>query len=143
MATYKVTIENKEYGIKMEMFKGLTKEQAEEKKALFVPVDGYEAHIYIEMNQHEKVINQLIMNCVSEWIGGLENTMLDYEEGSEEYENAKQMLNHDELFDMFYSDIMVETRRNYKSHLRFAGKAFIEERIEKALKKNGYGKKAE
>ena len=119
---------------------GLSKEEAMEIKNNSPKVEGYEVKVFTEMNQHEKVINQLIRQCVSEWIGGLECTMMDNEPGTEEYENAKAMLNHDSLFDMFYSDIMVETRKNCKSHLRFAGKAFIEERIEAALKREGYGK---
>lgn len=138
MATYGVRVVIN--GMKQTFKSGLTKEEATEIKNTITPPEGWEVQVFIEMNQHEKVINRLISQCVTEWIGGLENQVQDSEEDSEEYKNAKAMLNHDSLFSAFYSDIMVETRKNAKSHLRFAGKQFIEERIEAALKRNGYGK---
>lgn len=146
MATYGIRLENTVSGFKTILKKGLSKEEATQmkndmnKKAEEAGLTDVKVVRFIEMNQHEKVINHLIQNCISELIGGLENQMMDNEEGSEEYEEAKAMLNHDMLFDAFYSDIMAETKRNAKSHLRFAGKGFIEDRIEKALERNGYGK---
>ena len=146
MATYTVKMVNESIGFKKVVKAGLTKEEAiqlrddSNKGIKENGIEGFEFKVAIQMNEHEKVIDRIIRNCVSEWIGGYENTMTDYPEGSEEYEAAKAMLNHDRLFDAFYADIMLETKRNAKSHVRFAGKQFIEDRIETALKKNGYGK---
>lgn len=146
MASYGVRLVNEEAGIKNDLKADMTYEEATKMRDELnanmakVGMDTLKAVRFAKMNQHEKVINQLVRQCVSEWIGGLENTMQDYTEDTEEYQNAKAMLNHDDLFNMFYSDIMAETKRNAKSHLRFAGKKFIEERIENALEKCGYGK---
>lgn len=145
MATYGIRLVNKDNGFKVDVKKGMEKEEAAKAvaemnaNAATAKLD-VKAVMFIEMNQHEKVINQLIQNCISEWIGGLENTVADNEPGDEDYEAAKAMLNHDDLFNVFYEDIMAETKRNAKSHLRFAGKQFIEDRIENALKRFGYGK---
>ena len=143
MATYAVRLNNGT--TKQIVNKGMTREAAhelaEQYRAL-IPAENtaLKVQVIIEMNAHERVIVRLIQQCVSEWIGGLENTMLDYPKGSEEYERAKATLNHDDLFDAFYSEIMAETKQNYKSHVRFAGKQFIIDRIESRLTKEGYGK---
>lgn len=121
----------------------LTKEEAISFRDAMLPVADHaelKLKIFIEMNQHEKMVNFLIQQGVSEWIGGLENTLLDYPEDSEEYQNAKADLNHDTLFGCIYNYVMDNSRGNYASHIRFAGKKFIEERIESILIKEGYGK---
>ena len=142
MATYGVRIRNLEFGIKKTMASGLTKEQAiemaEGMKAL--ETDTIKIVAFIEMNQHERQVDLLIQDAVSEFIGARECTMMDFPEDSEEYQMAKSNLNHDELFREIYDHVMEESQGNYRSHLRFAGKAFVEERIEARLKREGYGK---
>lgn len=142
MATYGVRIRNLEAGIKYTMASGLTREQAiemaERMKAL--ETDTIKISAFIEMNQHERQVDFLIQDAVSEFIGARECTMMDFPEDSEEYQMAKSSLNHDELFREIYDHVMEESQGNYRSHLRFAGKAFVEERIEARLKREGYGK---
>ena len=99
------------------------------------------AVVFIEMNAHEKQVERLITEAVSEIIGGFENQLYDSEEGSEEWLAAKAVLNHDTLFGMIYDNVMYySSNKRHASHIRFAGKAFIEERIERRLTKEGYGK---
>lgn len=143
------------YGVKCDtlgnitvLIKGLTKEEAERRAnesngiakengcAEYMKFYAYEE---VKLNSHEKQVARLIANATSEIIGGFENTLLDYPEDSEEYKGAKAVLNHDTLFEMIYRYVMEESRSNYASHIRFAGKKFIEERIEKRLAKEGYG----
>lgn len=141
------------YGVKCDtlgnikvLIKGLTKEEAERRANESNGIakengcaEYMKFYAYREMNSHEKQVAKLISLATSEIIGGYENTLLDYPEDSEEYKEAKEILNHDTLFGMIYDYVMEESRRNYASHIRFAGKQFIEERIEKRLQKEGYG----
>ena len=146
MATYgiKVVIGNEKTVAK----RGLSKEEAHrmaDETNAKAQENGLAEHmkaiVFIEMNAHEKEVERLISNAVSELIGGWENAMNDSVEGSEEYESAKAMLNHDTLFDCIYEEVMYySSNKRHASHIRFAGKAFIEERIERRLKKEGYGK---
>jgi hypothetical protein len=134
------------YGIKLDVikvFENMTKAEASEMLEKMKPgaqATGYNVTMFISMNTREREIDRLIQEAVSEWIGGLENTLMDFPEDSEDYKQAKKLLNHDSLFDIIYRDIMEESRSNKASHIRFAGKEFIADRIEKALKKDGYGK---
>lgn len=134
------------YGIKLngqKIMHGMSKAEAKEKLELLKNANeqyGIKFTLCIEMNAHERVIDSLIQDAVSQFIGGYENTLSDYAEGTEEYEYAKKILNHDTLLDIIYKDVMVNSKRNYASHIRFAGKQFIIDRIETRLKKAGYGK---
>ena len=81
---------------------------------------------------------------------GLENTMLDNPEGSEEYENAKATLaNHDglvaELYNMATTDIyddgsccFSQAAASYLKDIRFCGKEWLMDRCEARIKKAGY-----
>ena len=92
-----------------------------------------------KLNEHEKVVARLISQAVSEYIGGYENSMLDNEPGTEAYEEAKAFLSdHNELVDAIYREVMSESKGNTRSHIRFAGKQFILDRIERRLEKEGY-----
>ena len=145
MATYTVRVKNTEIDWKADLKTFDTYEEAAE----LVAVSNNNAKennlpfrfsIKGNYNSREATINRLIQSTVSEWICGLENQMMDNAPDTEEYKSAKEMLNHDTLFDCFYSDIIADTQNNMQSHIRFAGKKFIEQRIEAALKKFGYGK---
>ena len=145
MATYGVRVINTETGAKAVYDSKLTKEEAitkkNELKALIQNNDFHlTVQVFIEMNMHEKMVSRLIQYAVSELIGGRENTLLDYPEDSEEYQTAKACLNHDELFAEIYDYVMMESKGNYASHIRFAGKQFIEDRIDARLVNEGYGK---
>lgn len=142
MATYAVGFKNIKTGKTNIGVKGLTKDEALQMKESMkaVETESVKVIVKIEMNNHEKQVNTLISRAVSEIIGGYENTLLDYMEEDEEYKKAQDILNHDTLFDMIYDYVMNESASNYASHIRFAGKQFIEDRIEARLKKEGYGK---
>ena len=92
-----------------------------------------------------------IKHAANDLLGGLENTMLDNREGSEEYESAKALLeNHDalvkELYEMATTAIYGEgfccfDERAVTKELReinFCGKAWLMERCEKRITKEGY-----
>ena len=93
-----------------------------------------------EMNAHEKLAYRMVCEYMSEWIGGLENVMMDNPEGSDEYESAKATLDrgHEALENDIYEMVMEESDKSMLKHLRFAGEAFIRERISKRLTKWGY-----
>ena len=142
MATYAVGFKNVVTGRVSIAMTGLSKEEATNMKNAMTEAETeiVKAVMKIEMNKHEKAVDRLIQNAVSEIIGGFENTLYDYAEDDEEYKEAKRVLNHDTLFDMIYGDVIAESENNADSHIRFAGKKFIEDRIEARLKKEGYGK---
>lgn len=142
MAKYSFGFKNTQTGKVSIAVTGMTKAEAYKMKEACKAVenDALKAVIKIEMNSHEKQIDKLIARGVSEIIGGWENTLEDYPEDHEEHKKAEAILNHDTLFDYIYDYVMIESASNYASHIRFAGKEFIEDRIESRLKKEGYGK---
>ena len=93
-----------------------------------------------EMNKHQREAFRCVCEASGEYIGGWENTMLDYPEDHEEYKNAQTVLSrtHEELVDDIYQMVMAESDKGVLRHLRFAGKDFILERIDRRLKKWGY-----
>lgn len=93
-----------------------------------------------EMNAHELLAFRFVCAEMSEIIGGNENTLNDYEEDSEEYKSAYEFLHsgHNELVDFIYRNVMIAADKGTAKHMRFAGEAFIRERISKRLTKWGY-----
>ena len=94
-----------------------------------------------EMNAHEKAMYYIMDEWTREMIGGNENTLLDYPEDSEEYKHAYKFLHqgHESLADYFYQMIMADCAKGSNAeHARFAGSAFLRERIERRLTKWGY-----
>lgn len=85
------------------------------------------------------------------WIvGGLENTMEDNGKDTEEYKDAEaQLKNRDALAERIYEEVITTVFNDgvmscganderYLKDIRFCGKAWIMERIDKRLKKMGY-----
>ena len=105
---------------------------------------------YAECNARQKKAYANIYHACNWLIGGLENTMLDNEEGSPEYESAKAKLaDHEalvnELYDMATTDIYDDgsccfgkAAESYLKDIRFCGKDWLLERCEKRVKKSGY-----
>lgn len=92
-----------------------------------------------EMNTRQKIATKLAWEMCGDIVGGFENTLLDYDPSEEEYKNAERLLkDHDALVEMIYDDVMSDTEKIYLKHLRFVGKDFIIERIDRRLKKWGY-----
>ena len=103
-----------------------------------------------EMNARQKKAFYNIYHASNWLLGGLKNTMLDNEEGSEEYESAKAALaDHDglvaELYRMATTEIygdgfcaFSDSAEKAIRDIRFCGKDFLMERCEKRIKKAGY-----
>ena len=80
---------------------------------------------YADCNARQKKAFKNIFHASNWLLGGLENTMLDNPEGSEEYERAKATLaNHDglvaELYSMATTDIYDDGSCCFKSSARFS-----------------------
>ena len=90
-------------------------------------------------NAHEKLAIILVKEAMSSIIGGYENTLLDFEDGDEEYKNAYEFLHsgHEELINAIYLEVM-SCQKGYEKHLRFAGEKFIKDYISKRLTSWGY-----
>ena len=93
-----------------------------------------------EMNAHQKQAFDFIVYAMSELIAGQELVLEDYAEDTEEYKSAKEYLSQPKaiLAEDVYNEIMEMSDKNMTKHLRFAGKDFIMERINKRLEKWGY-----
>lgn len=91
------------------------------------------------MNGHQKVVVRVLDELMSEYIGGYENSMMDFAEDDEEYIEAKEFLSHphEELINFFYDELMRSTTK-VQTEARFCGKEWITERISNDLKKMGY-----
>lgn len=93
-----------------------------------------------EMNTHQLLAFEFICYAMSELIAGYELSLQDYPEGSEEYEEAKAYLGRgkEALKNDVYEEVMALADKGTAKHLRFAGKDFIMERIDRRLTKWGY-----
>ena len=103
-----------------------------------------------EMNARQKKAFYNIYWAANDLLGGLENTLLDYSEDSEEYKSAEALLkDHDRLVKNLYE--MATTAvygegfcgfgKKYQMEIRdinFCGKEWLMERCEKRITKEGY-----
>lgn len=102
------------------------------------------------MTEREKKALRNIKSACDWLIGGLENTLSDYEENSEEYKDAYKLLNnHDylvnELYEMATSNLygvglcsFNSLAKSYIKDIRFCGKEWLMEMCEKRIRKEGY-----
>ena len=92
------------------------------------------------MNAHELTAKKIVKDVYNDYVGGLENTLLDYAEDDEEYVSAKRTLEDvDHLQEMLYKFVMTEAERaGYAKHIKFAGREFIMDRINALLIRDGY-----
>ena len=90
------------------------------------------------MDNRQKALARMAQKIANEWIGGLENQMLDSIPGEEDYEEAKEELErgHDWWVAAIVSD--TKTDREAQKHLKFAGNKFLEEYVDQMLTKMGY-----
>lgn len=90
-----------------------------------------------EMNAHQLTAFRIMKEVYNDYIGGLENGMQDYDKDSSEYEDCKNDLeNHELLKETIYKLTIEEANRlGSAKHIRFAGKDFLLERIERRLLK--------
>ena len=103
-----------------------------------------------EMNERQKRAFHNIYWAAQHLLGGLENTLLDYSEDSDDYKSAEALLkNHKELVNRLYE--MATTAvygegfcgfgKQYQMEIRdinFCGKDWLMERCEKRVTKEGY-----
>lgn len=92
------------------------------------------------MNAHESTAYRYICKVMSEFIGGYENSLMDYAEDEPEYKEAKEFLAtpHDEMVDFMYDEVMSYADKGTNRHLKFAGAEFIKKAISKRLTAWGY-----
>lgn len=105
---------------------------------------------YAEMNARQQKAFRNVLHAGNDLIGGLENTLADYSEGTEEYKRAKEALaDHDglveDLYNMattaIYDDglcIFNKQAESYLKDIRFCGKEWLMERCDRRIKKLGY-----
>ena len=105
---------------------------------------------YADCTPRQKKAYRNILHASNWLLGGLENTMLDNPEGSEEYENAKATLaDHEglvnELYRMATTELYDEgsccfnaSAASYLKDIRFCGREWLMERCEARIKKSGY-----
>jgi len=104
-----------------------------------------------EMNQREKKAFYNIKHAANDLLGGLENTLLDYGQDDPEYKSAKaQLSDHEglvtELYGMATTAIYGEgyccfnpaTVEKELRDINFCGKAWLMERCDKRITKEGY-----
>lgn len=104
-----------------------------------------------EMNARQRKATINIKWAANDLLGGLENTMLDRSEDSDEYKNAEALLNdHDrlvkELYEMATTAIYGEGYCCFNASavqhelrdINFCGKEFLMERCERRITKEGY-----
>ncbi len=92
------------------------------------------------MNSNQKRVYQMVVDACNEFIGGWENTMDDYPEGTEEYAEAQRMLgtDHETMVNWMLNDIRNSREWQRLEHLHFVSLEWTKERIDKRLKKMGY-----
>lgn len=103
-----------------------------------------------EMNARQKRAFYNIYWAANDLIGGLENTLLDYPEDSDEYKSAYALLHdHDRLVKALYENATTAVYsegfcgfgKQYQMEIRdinFCGKDWLMERCEKRITKEGY-----
>lgn len=105
---------------------------------------------YAECNARQKKAYANIYHAANWLLGGLENTCLDNQPGTPEYDSAKAILDdHDELVHELYqmattdvydegSCVFGQTAEKYLKDIRFCGKDWLMARCEARIKKAGY-----
>ena len=103
-----------------------------------------------DMNERQKKAFYNIKHAANDLLGGLENTMLDYSENSEEHKSAKRLLNDHSalvkaLYKMATSAVYNEGffgfGKAYQMIIRdinFCGKEWLIERCEERITNCGY-----
>ena len=95
--------------------------------------------------QREILANMYYAAC--SWIGGLENTLQDYDEEDEEYIEAQDELSDREILignveamclTGYYGCGIEGPQRPYQKHYTFAGNAFIHQCAEAVVSSMGY-----
>lgn len=106
--------------------------------------------IFSECNARQKKAWKNIKYALNDFVGGLENALMDAEKDSEEYQRAKNTLADREylvatIYKMAITDIYVDgacyfgpQAETYLKDIRFCGKEWMTRLISAMLKKQGY-----
>ncbi|HHT97155.1 MAG TPA: hypothetical protein GXZ90_04590 [Clostridiales bacterium] len=95
----------------------------------------------IKLNSHQLKANKLILEVISDMIGGYENQMTDSEEGSEDWLTADEFLKteRNQMIELLYEIIITEAQyKGNDKHINFAGIKFIKTNISNKLTEWGY-----
>lgn len=105
---------------------------------------------YSDMNERQKKAFRNIKYAANDLLGGLENTLSDYDEDTEEYQAADRLLkDHKALVEELYTRSISEYYEEgcccfnqwaeaYLKDIRFCGKEWLMERCDKRITKEGY-----
>ena len=105
---------------------------------------------YADMNARQKKAFRNILYAAQFTIGGLENTLQDNAEDSEEYKNAQAALaDHEGLVSEIYYEAthniygegfvqFNQEASSFMKDIRFCGKDWLMERVERRVRKMGY-----
>lgn len=92
---------------------------------------------FAECNENQKRVWRMVQEETNNYIGGLENTMMDYEEGDEEYQKAKAELQNFEGIKKYIRSMVFGSREWRKiDNLHFVTTEWVEERIDRRVRKS-------
>ena len=94
--------------------------------------------------KHEIAMKGLIREYIDVWVGGYENTILDFPEGTPERKEAEDFLYRTPaatLLEWFYDEVMSNCKAGSNAeHARFAGSEFLRAQLGVYIIKNNLGK---
>ncbi len=105
---------------------------------------------FSDMDARQQKAFRNIKYAADDLLGGLENTLLDYDEQDQEYIDAEKLLsNHSELVNQLYKKATTELygpgfcgfgkeAQMIIRDINFCGKVWLMERCEKRITKEGY-----
>ena len=85
---------------------------------------------------HQKIAYNIIKRTYNNIVGGLENSLMDNEKESEEYQSYFELLHSEEKLASIIAKEVINTL--YGRENRFAGKKWILQTIIDKLKEDGY-----
>lgn len=92
---------------------------------------------FSECNATQKQVWILVQETANQWIGGLENQMMDSPRGSEDWESAKKaLLDEEGVIAHVRSEVFNSPQWKNIDHLHFVTREWTEERIQKRVKKS-------
>lgn len=91
---------------------------------------------FAECNDNQKAMWRVVCREANMYIGGLENTTLDYPEDSDDYKNAiNELKDTDGCIEYVMYEVFHSLEWERLSHLHFVTKEWVEERCRRLTKK--------
>ena len=92
---------------------------------------------YSDCNENQKRIWRMVVDETNAYIGGLENTLMDYEKEDDEYQKAEaELKDYNGILEYIRSMVFGSREWKHEENLHFVTKAWVEERIERRVKKS-------